>query len=161
MPLCARDVMEDHVLTVSPRMSLPELVDFLISHRITGAPVVDRGKVVGIVSRSDLVRVVSLERSLAGVEAEGVGQQEFSPGEIPDPVLEAGALAGLPAKKVREIMVPDPIAVAPDVPVAEVAKLMVDRHMHRVLVTEGAKLCGVISSLDLVGLLADGRARET
>ena len=54
----ARDVMQASVLTVSPGMSLTELEDFLVSKRITGAPVVERGVLIGIVSRSDIVRLL-------------------------------------------------------------------------------------------------------
>jgi predicted transcriptional regulator len=43
-----------------------------------------------------------------------------------------------------------PIAVGIDVPVHEVARLMVDQHVHHVVVTEGAAVAGVVSSLDFV-----------
>ena len=43
-----------------------------------------------------------------------------------------------------------PISVGIDAPVHEVARLMVDRHVHHVVVTEGSSLAGVVSSLDFV-----------
>ncbi len=157
MPLCARDIMQKHVLSVPPDMPIPELVDFLISHRVSGVPVIEKGKVVGIVSRSDLVRAVSLERSLAGIVAEGFEHEEFAPGEAPPtPGLRSSAVQALQNRSVRTIMVTDPISVAGDTPVAEVARLLVARHMHRVLVTDGAELLGLISSLDVVRLVAEG-----
>jgi len=156
MVLLARDIMQRNVLSVSPDMQIPELVDFLISHRVSGVPVIEKGKVVGIVSRSDLVRAVSLERSLAGVVAQGFEQDEFSPGDTPPiPGLKSDAVRALQQRSVRAIMVSDPVSVAPDTPVVEVARLLVARHMHRVLVTDGAKLVGVISSLDVVRLVAE------
>jgi CBS domain-containing protein len=57
-------------------------------------------------------------------------------------------------------MVVDPVSVAPDTPLPEVARLLHTRHIHRVLVTEGKVVRGVISTLDLVRLIADGRLRE-
>ena len=153
--------MQKHVLDVSPDMPIPELVDFLISHQVSGVPVIERGKIVGIVSRSDLVRAVSLERSLAGIVAEGVAQEEFAPGEVPPfPGLRSRAVQALQDRSVRTIMVTDPVSVAPHLPVVEVARLMVARHMHRVLVTDGAQLLGLISSLDVVRLVAEGKAGD-
>jgi CBS domain-containing protein len=157
--LRARDIMQGHVLSVPPDMLIPELVDFLISHRVSGVPVIEKGKLVGIVSRSDLVRAVSLERSLAGVVAQGFEHEEFAPGETgPTPGLRSLAVQELQQRNVRSIMVSDPVSVAPDTPVVEVARLLVARHMHRVLVTEGPELVGVISSLDVVRLVAEQTA---
>jgi CBS domain-containing protein len=162
MSLRARDIMQTRVLSVSPDMPIPELVDFLISHRVSGVPVMEKGKLVGIVSRSDLVRAVSLERSLAGIVAQAFEQEDLPPGEAPASLgLRSSAVQALQNRNVRTIMVTDPISVAPDAPVAEVARLLVAKHMHRVLVTEGANVLGLISSLDVVRLVAEGRARES
>ena len=43
-----------------------------------------------------------------------------------------------------------PIAVRPDTPVSEVARLMVEANVHHVVVTEGTDIKGVLSSLDFV-----------
>lgn len=153
--------MQKRVLSVTPDMPIPELVDFLISRRVSGVPVMEKGRLVGIVSRSDLVRAVSLERSLAGIVAQAFEQEELTPGEAPPTLgLRSSAVQALQNRTVRAIMVTDPISVTPDTPVAEVARLMVARHMHRVLVTEEARLVGLISSLDLVRLVAEGTAQE-
>ena len=154
----ARDVMQASVLTVSPGMSLTELEDFLVSKRITGAPVVERGVLIGIVSRSDIVRLLSLERSLSGLIAEGLENPETAgtdPVRLPEPLARA-----LTGRRVRDAMVVDLVTVSPDTPVTEVARLLVARHIHRVLVTEGEKVRGVISTLDLVRLVAEDRLRE-
>ncbi|HJQ85302.1 MAG TPA: CBS domain-containing protein [Candidatus Binatia bacterium] len=157
MGLCARDVMQANVLSVSPDMTLAELEDFLVSKRIGGAPVVEKGALIGIVSRSDVVRSLSLERSLAGV----IGDALSPPEEAAPPLRLPGALQDqLAARTVRDAMAADPVTVGPDTPIAEVARLLHGRHIHRVLVTEGNAVRGVISTLDLVRLVADGRLRE-
>lgn len=43
-----------------------------------------------------------------------------------------------------------PIAVRPDTPVSEVARLMVETNVHHVVVTEGTDIKGVVSSFDFV-----------
>ena len=160
MTLHARDVMQTEVLAVPPSLSVIELADFLIRERISGVPVVADGELIGHVSRSDLVRAGSLERSLAGLAAEAVDAPEFAPASEPTLVASLATLAPeLQARSVRDIMVTEVGTVAPETPITEVARLLLARHLHRVLVTEGRQIRGVISALDLVRLIADERLR--
>ena len=157
MTLRARDVMQPNVLVASPDMTLAALEDFLISKRISGVPVIERGALVGIISRSDVVRSLSLERSLSGLIAAAFENPEEGtpPVELPPRLQPA-----LAARTVREAMVADPVTVSPDTAIGEVARLLHTRHIHRVLVTEGKAVRGVISTLDLVRLVAEGTLRE-
>ena len=43
-----------------------------------------------------------------------------------------------------------PISVSPDTPVSEVARLMIERKIHHVVVTDSDGIAGVVSSLDFV-----------
>ncbi len=157
MGLRAADVMQTAVVTVSPVMPLTELEDFLLSRRIGGAPVVEKGRVIGIVSRSDVVRLLSLGRSLAGIIAEGVASSELSLGADAPGVASVPALSErLRGKTVRDAMVSDLVSVAPEAPLSDVARVLVDRHLHRVVVMQAEKLMGIITSLDLVRLIARG-----
>ena len=157
MPLRARDVMQANVIAVPPELTLAALEDFLISNRISGAPVTYDGELVGIVSRSDVVRSLSLERSLSGVIADGLASPEEGEGPVS---LPAYLRAQLGARTVRDVMVADPVTVAAEMPVAEVARLLTVRHIHRVLVVDGKAVRGVISTLDLVRLIAERALAE-
>jgi CBS domain-containing protein len=161
MTIRARDVMETHVVTVTPDTTLAELADLLISKRVSGVPVVQHGAVVGVISRSDFARVVSLDRTLAGLIAEGEVHEEFAPGETPEPIgLPPQLAASMLGRTVGQVMVAAPITVPPDAPIHEVAEVLVRNHLHRVLVVEGQTLRGVISTLDVVRLVAGGRLAE-
>jgi CBS domain-containing protein len=162
MAILARDIMERDVQTVDPDMSLATLEDTLLSHRISGAPVLEHGDLVGIVSRSDIVRTLSLDRSLTGVVSDFYRQIVDVSGEpaANEWKRTQGVEQHLAQRRVRDAMTPELITVAPDVKIAEVARLMVERHIHRLLVTSGKQLLGLISSTDLVQLIVDGRLRE-
>jgi len=54
--LRAGDVMTRHVITVTPATGLSEVAEILDTHRIRQVPVVEGGKLAGMISRSDLVR---------------------------------------------------------------------------------------------------------
>lgn len=159
MAMTARDIMTAPVVTVAPGLSLAALADVLISDRVGGVPVVEQGELVGEVSRSDFVRVLSLEQTLAGMAEEAEFETEFAPGEAPPPV-HAAVQRNLEKRTVREIMVTSPVTVAANTPATEVARILSDRHIHRVIVMDGAEICGVISALDLVRRIATGDFRE-
>jgi CBS domain-containing protein len=57
--IAARDVMTRHVVVVDEAKSLGDVADILQSHGIKRVPVVRDGKLVGIVSRGDLVRALA------------------------------------------------------------------------------------------------------
>jgi CBS domain-containing protein len=52
----ARDIMTQHVITVAPDTALPKIAALFEKTGIKRVPVVQEGQVVGILSRSDLVR---------------------------------------------------------------------------------------------------------
>ena len=56
-----RNLMASPVITVTENTGLPEIAKLLISHHIKRVPVVSDGRVIGIVSRADLVRAVAAE----------------------------------------------------------------------------------------------------
>jgi CBS domain-containing protein len=160
MTLVARDLMKTPVVTTSPDMTLVELERCLLRHRIGGAPVVSGGKLVGMVSRSDIVRVLSLEQSMAEVQHSAFARQAQDSQRRG--IDEVGEQVGQRMQKlqVRHAMTDVRAKVAPDVPVREVAQLMAKHLIHRVLVTDADALLGVVSRIDLVRLIADGRFEE-
>ena len=56
--LHVQEVMTRNVITVSPQTTMGELGDLLREHRISGAPVLENGKLVGIVSIQDLIQAL-------------------------------------------------------------------------------------------------------
>jgi CBS domain-containing protein len=55
----ARDVMTAPVVTISEETEVGEIARLLAAHRIKRAPVVRDGRLVGIVSRADLLRTLA------------------------------------------------------------------------------------------------------
>ena len=55
---CAKDVMTSDVITVPPDASLAEIAKTLAQHRIKRVPVVENGKLVGIVTRGNLLKAL-------------------------------------------------------------------------------------------------------
>jgi CBS domain-containing protein len=62
--LKARDVMAQPAVCVTPEAPLAEVVRLLERHRIKRLPVVDHGKLVGLVTRTDLLRALLARQAL-------------------------------------------------------------------------------------------------
>lgn len=70
MKLTVADVMTGTVVTVDPDRDAREAAEIMLSHKIGALPVVERGRLVGIVTETDLVRAfVSLATDAAGSQA--------------------------------------------------------------------------------------------
>jgi CBS domain-containing protein len=148
------------LVAIAPDATLAELERTLIEHQVSGVPVVERGKVVGVVSRSDVVRQISLGRTLAEIGVDYY--HDLTASSVPPQVVSDDAeLAGriiadrLEATYVRDVMSLRVVAVAPDDPVGQAAREMVSHGIHRVLVLEDGVPVGLVSSLDLVALFLD------
>ena len=164
MALCAKDIMQEKVLTVTPDMSLVELERVLIQSKIGGAPVMEKGALVGIVSRSDIVRQLVVEQSLAEVVSDYY--RDFG-SRYDDHLKSKGTDTHWISERigqrmeelvVRDFMVRHLLMASPNDSIQKVAQIMAEHHIHRVLVTEGDRLCGVVSTLDIANIFAEGRA---
>lgn len=55
----ASDLMVRQVVTATPRTTLAELAELMITHGVKRIPIIEGGSVVGIVSRSDLLKAIA------------------------------------------------------------------------------------------------------
>jgi CBS domain-containing protein len=143
----ARDIMTSPVITVSPQTAVREVAALLLERRISGMPVVEEDKVVGIVSECDL-----LHRHEIGTDMPAPGGswwlRLFSAEESPSDYIRAYAT------KAGDIMTREVVKVAEDAPVARIAMLLHDRGIRRVPVMRGDRLVGIVSRANLVRALA-------
>jgi CBS domain-containing protein len=131
------DYMTREVEAVAPDATLPGVLRLMERFNISALPVVERGEIVGVVSRTDLLHVG--RRFAAGTSRHAASLQ-------------------LPADRVSTIMKRSPIVVAPQTTLATAARSMHRAHIHRVFVVEnGGALAGVLSTLDLATAVRDAR----
>ncbi|MCP5065369.1 MAG: CBS domain-containing protein [bacterium] len=150
------DVMQSDVVTVRPGDTLPQLDEVLSRHRISGAPVVDAGEVVGVVSRGDVIRQLELERSRFEDSSwyfEAFDAEERSAEQ--DKQVEVAIGTRHSTVQVRELMTREVLSVRADSSLSDAARSMLERRIHRLLVMDGGKLVGLVSSLDLLRGLAE------
>lgn len=159
MSLLAENIMQRGVLTVMSDLALEDLEQKFIDERVSGFAVVDEsGHLCGVVSRSDIIRHVLTEQSISDVAA-----SFYRDGEHMEPPVRTSDWfttsdpSPLADFKVSDIMSRELITSSPTEPLLDVARKMNKHRIHRILVTDGNRLAGVITAFDFVHAFADGR----
>ena len=147
----AKDIMTAEPVCADSFTTIRQLARLFEANDISGCPVENHeGKVVGVVSKTDLIRRCSegtaemppeclfgLVCDLGGWDAQE-GESEKAP--IPEPLV-----------CVQDFMIKSVVTVRPSCPVHEVAALMTHKHTHRVVVVDDEDFpVGMITSLDVL-----------
>ncbi len=134
MAKTVRDIMATEVTTLGRNDSLQLAKDIMTLGRVRHFPVIDDGKVVGVVSQRDLYKA-----SLGAVMKYGEkAQRAFLEGIV-----------------IKEIMSDPPITIAPHASVQEAARLMMEKKIGCLPVLEGAQLVGIVTETDMLKLVAE------
>jgi CBS-domain-containing membrane protein len=150
--LTAADVMSRDVVTVPHTMLLHHAAHLLARKQISGAPVVDAdGRCVGILSATDFVRHVE-----SGPEPVHVTQGRWFCADWQVVDLEM-----LPKDEVRRHMSTDLVTADPATVITDLARRMLDAHIHRILVLDkDRRPVGLVSSIDIVAAVAHAAAEK-
>jgi CBS domain-containing protein len=152
MAAVVRDIMDPDPPTVRPDSPVEEVVRTLRDHELPGVPVVDdEGKVVGIVTESDLV-LPDDEGDLHIPHYINL----FGGTIFLEPLSRfEDRLRKAFASKAGDMMTRDPDVVRPDTTVQEAARLIHESGHNRLpVVDEDGRLVGVVTRVDVLGALA-------
>lgn len=156
-----RDLMQIRVHTVHPEMLLSELEREFLEKRVSGFPVVENQQLVGVVSRSDIVRQLAVERRLAETTSDFYWNREGFHEEPAESIQEMASRVGqrIDDLCVKDMMSRHMVVVSADESVDVVAQKFLEHHIHRAPVVEHGHLVGIISTFDMVRLFADKRVK--
>jgi CBS domain-containing protein len=128
--------MTEKAVTVDPNDKLQVADDVMRLGRIRHMPVVDEeGALVGMVTQRDLFHNALLKALGYGTRA----QRE-----------------ALDMVRVKDAMSSPVVTVSADVPLVEAARMMRDRKIGCLVVTEGDAMRGILTEGDFVSLIAEG-----
>jgi acetoin utilization protein AcuB len=135
MKMLVKNWMSKNVITVEADDSMQQAISLMKERKIRMLPVLQGGKLVGVVSDTDLKRASASDATM----------------------LDVHEMLYLISKiKVKDIMTKEPITVSPDCTVEETAVLLMEHKISGVpVVEEGSKVVGVISRDDLFKVLID------
>ena len=132
-----------------------QLAKFLQERSIRGAPVLDaKGRLVGVVSVSDIVfRSNSIGEDSVILESDF--QLSFDADVDQDwSEFDAGDLNDTPIEEIMSTLV---VSAESDASLAELAGLMHDRHIHRVVIVAGEKSVGLVTTSDILKAIKEGK----
>jgi acetoin utilization protein AcuB len=132
--MLVRDRMTTPPITMDVRGSIAEAHGLMRHYDIRRVPVLQKGRLVGIVSWTDLMRALPSPASLLGAQ------------ETPGLLLRAS---------VKEIMTPNPITVSPNQPIEQAALVMRQEKIGGLPVVEDGALIGVITESDIFQAFVD------
>ena len=137
-----KDIMTRDVVSAAPDMTIRDAMELLSERHVSGAPVVDGGKVVGVFSASDLLAFLAdLNDTTPSLTFR----------------RRRGRTAPLEDVTVDEVMTRKVQSLPPDCSVDEAAALMGEKQIHRVLVMHGDVLLGIVSTSDVARAVAEHR----
>jgi CBS domain-containing protein len=144
------DWMNRDLLTVTPSTPLSEAVKLLVDRHISGLPVIDdEGKLVGVISESDLMwREQGVEQPPYMLFLGGIIYFQ-------NPLTYERDLHKALGQTVGEVMTPHAVSISADTPLPEAARIMHDRKIHRLpVIDENNHPIGIITESDIVRAIA-------
>jgi len=129
-----KNIMTTEVKTVHRRQNMAEVQKMMESYQIRHVPVVESEKVIGMISRTDLMHV--RYGAMKGKEASQTALLETMP--------------------VEEVMTETPMTVPVGVSIREAGRLLHEKDFSALPVTdEDEKLVGIVTTKDMVGYLLE------
>ena len=141
------DIMERAVVTIGPKATVKELAVLLRDKDVRGLPVVDEGRLVGVVTEGDIVaqdadlhfpHYIQFLDSFIYLESTKKFEERLK--------KAVGTTVG-------DIMTDEVFSVAPQDPMSAAATLMRDHKINLVPVVDGDKLVGIVTRHDVIANL--------
>jgi len=127
-----KDVMTKNPITVSPDTLILDAQKIMRDKKIRRLPVIDKGKLVGIVTKRDLLEVAP---------PKGTSATLYDLNYI------------LSQMKVKEVMRKDPIVITPYTPVEDVLRIGQEEKIGSFPVVDNGRLVGIVTESDIVRFL--------
>lgn len=151
------DIMAKEVISVRKSDRVIDVAELLHQKGLNGVPVVENGKVLGMITEADLVshgpaafHIPSLIKFFQEFKLEkyisGKNKDDFQS------VFEADA---------RSVMNPDYVSISPEAEITELIKIFKEKHVNPIPVVDSEKnILGVVSLSDIIKLISRFREAE-
>ncbi|MCK5404738.1 MAG: CBS domain-containing protein [Desulfobulbaceae bacterium] len=146
--LTTQDIMTSEVITVTEDVPVTRLAAILWENRISGVPVLDdKGEVISVVTENDLIdqtkklhlpTVISVLDSVIFLE---------NPNKVEKDIEK------ITGKTVKDICSKNPVIIALDTRLDEIATIMAEKKVHTLPVVSEGKLVGVVGKSDIIRTL--------
>ncbi|MBI2579779.1 MAG: CBS domain-containing protein [Candidatus Aenigmarchaeota archaeon] len=140
-----RDIMSKKVISAGPDESFGDIVEKLSRNGISGMPVVSGGKVVGVITQTDIIRGIDIFSGL----------NDASDIRSISRMLKGRDISGervkkIHGKKVKSIMNKRVITISGEKSLYDAAKLINENGIDRLPVVSRGKLVGIVTKKDII-----------
>jgi len=149
----AKDLMTTDVKSVEADWPIDRVAQFLVDHSISGAPVVDDGQLVGVISLTDLARHNSSAGETVSERPTAYYRHELE-GQYSEEDLGNLHLTENDETTAEQVMTPQVYDVNEHTSIQQVAQVMHRGGIHRVFVTKNGEIRGIITALDMLKVVA-------
>jgi CBS domain-containing protein len=132
-----KDIMVKDVVSLRPDDTFYDIVELFSEKKISGAPVAEGEKPVGMVSESDVMKFISNKQLVSMIDSESK--------EIKDRA----------SLKAKDFMTKKIISVKPGDELKDIIRVMNERDINRVPVVDKGKLVGIITRADVVSVISE------
>lgn len=150
-----KDIMEKNVITFRPDDTLHKALIIFTEKGISGAPVVKEGKVIGLITELDIIKVLDIYTPkihftsmphfflvLAGLKSKSKAT------ELKKKIMAASKL------RIDDFMTKDPVMVDKDDGIMEAARLIDTYKVNRIPVSHKGKVIGIVTRNDIIKAVA-------
>lgn len=128
------EIMTKDLVKLDPTQSLYDAEKLFNKHSIRHIPVVEGDRVVGVISRSDLLRISFADLNESEETVDSVVYDMYS---------------------IPQVMTRVPVTVESDTTIKEVAEILSKQSFHSIPVVEQGKLVGIVTTTDLINYLLE------
>jgi len=142
----AQDIMTKNVISAAADTTVEQITALMMENHISAVPILNGdGTIIGLISEGDLMR---------RVEGSGNAHKSWWLSLFSGHENSAQDFIVMRSRRVKDIMTRKVQVVAPDTPVADIARLLEEQRIKRVPVVENGKVVGIVSRGNLMQALA-------
>jgi CBS domain-containing protein len=143
------------LVSFSPEDTIFDVAKALSKYNITGAPVLEDDKLVGVISVTDIIKHMKTKLPKEKISGEVHHLSIMFANLLKEQFDFKTDLKNIGFIKVRDLMSTDVISISPNETLIDAANLMEKNDIDRLPVVEDGKLLGIISRIDLVKALLE------
>ncbi len=150
-----KDIMTKNLIKFKPGQTLHDALEAFTNKNISGAPVVKDGKLLGLITELDVIKVIDIYTPkvhftsmphfflvLAGLKSRKKAT------ELKKKIVAASKL------KIEDFMTAEPVTIEEGADIMEAARIIDTYKVNRIPVMHGDKLCGIITRNDIIKSVA-------
>tara|TARA_R110002051_G_scaffold174171_2_gene244512 strand:+ start:623 stop:1447 length:825 start_codon:yes stop_codon:yes gene_type:complete len=142
----AQDIMTKNIISANVDVTVEEIAALMMENHISAVPILDDdGAVIGLISEGDLMR---------RVEGSGTAHKSWWLSLFSWSENTARDFITMRSHRAKDIMTQKVHVVAPETPVADIARLLEEKRIKRVPVVENGRIVGIVSRGNLMQALA-------